>query len=341
MRLRSIGDTVLATPSLDALRRFLPEAEVDILLEDWVAPLLEGAGIANRVITTGRGNKARLRTAMAIRRTGYDVVFNLHGGTTSGFFTAASRAPHRVGYAGYRFPYFYNHTLSSSAEFWDRKKTHSAEQQLALLGSTGVPVDHRPPSRLVAVRSAFESLRKKLRIAQEASREEGAVRMPDGRLPVLVHPAAATHTKQWAASGFAAVTDHLFDKGFHPVAVAAPGERGVLDSLAEFAQRPMTFRDDLSIPEIIALASMSRLFIGNDSGIAHIAAAVGTPPVVIFGSSNRDHWGPWSEGPSKMVYRTFDCQPCAGFRCEKFGSPRCILEVSPDQVLNAVDELLT
>lgn len=337
VRLRSIGDTVLATPSLDALRRFLPDAEVDILLEDWVAPLLEGCGIASNVITTGRSKTARFRKALEIRRRRYDAVFNLHGGTTSGFFTAASHSPNRIGYAGYRFPYFYNHKLGSSAEFWQRKATHSAEQQLALLGFAGVPVGDRPPSRLVATQSAFELLKTKLNLEGEA---EGSFRMPDGRMPVLLHPAAATHTKQWAAPGFAAVADHVFQKGFHPVAVAAPGERRVLDSLVEKARHPITVRDDLSLPEITALASASRLFVGNDSGIAHIAAAVGTRPVVIFGSSNRDHWRPWTEGPSRVVFKPFDCQPCAGVRCESFSSPRCILEMDADQVLRAVDDLL-
>src|SRR5436190_19803158 len=74
VRLRSIGDTVLVTPSLFALRRFLPGAQIDILLEDWVAPVLDGLGLVDRVITIPRDSTtARARTARELRATHYDV----------------------------------------------------------------------------------------------------------------------------------------------------------------------------------------------------------------------------------------------------------------------------
>src|SRR3979411_2374865 len=82
VRLRSIGDTVLTTPSLLALRRFLPNAQLDILLEDWVAPVLEGSDLVDRVIAVSRDSKtARARIARELRAARYDVVYNLHGGT--------------------------------------------------------------------------------------------------------------------------------------------------------------------------------------------------------------------------------------------------------------------
>ena len=143
IRLRSIGDTVLAVPSLIALRKLLPTAQIDILLEDWVAPLLEDFD-AN-VIVVG---KSKLKTAKHIRQTKYDVVFNFHGGTTATFLTFASGAKHRVGYSHYRYSFLHNHILSSSADFWQKPETHSAEQQLALLGFTGVPVQDKPKARL-------------------------------------------------------------------------------------------------------------------------------------------------------------------------------------------------
>src|SRR5215210_26058 len=76
VRLRSIGDTVLATPSLYALRRFLPGARIDVLLEDWVAPLLEGSDVADRVVTVRRkSNSSRLAVARRLRAEGYDVAY--------------------------------------------------------------------------------------------------------------------------------------------------------------------------------------------------------------------------------------------------------------------------
>src|SRR5262249_1518007 len=84
VRLRSIGDAVLATASLFAVRRFLPNVQLHILLEDWVAPLFEGLDLVDEVITIPQGNTtARARVASEIRNRRYDVVYNLHGGTTA------------------------------------------------------------------------------------------------------------------------------------------------------------------------------------------------------------------------------------------------------------------
>ena len=133
VRLRSIGDTVLSTPSLIALKRFLPAAQIDILLEDWVAPVLDGFDAVDNILTVSRKNKkSRFETAWRIRRNKYEVVFNLHGGTTATFFVRASGAKHRVGYREYQYNFLCNHLLSSPSDFWQREFIHSAEQQLAL-----------------------------------------------------------------------------------------------------------------------------------------------------------------------------------------------------------------
>ncbi len=146
VRLRSIGDTVLATPSLHALRRFLPGARIDILLEDWVAPLVEGSSDVDRVIRVSRGStSSRLKVARELRAESYDVAFNLHGGSTAALLMRASGARQRVGYRDYAYASLHNHAAPPSSELWGREKTHSAEQQLALLGWTGVPVSR--PSR--------------------------------------------------------------------------------------------------------------------------------------------------------------------------------------------------
>ncbi len=330
VRLRSIGDTVLATPSLIALRRFLPDTQIDILLEDWVAPLLDGFDGVDNVISVGKGTLSRFATLLRLRREKYDVAFNLHGGTTSTFFTVASGARHRVGYEEYRYSFLYNHAYSSSADFWGREKTHSAEQQLALLGFAGVPVEDKPRSELAVSPDAARSLAGKF--AQKATRFEEFGRF------ALIHPAAAFVTKQWATENFAQTAAFLAKKGLRSVAVAARHESGVLDKLSALA--PLITFDDLSLPEITALASKAAIFIGNDSGIAHIAAAMNTPTVVIFGSSNRDHWRPWTDAPNEIVFDEFHCQPCAGYECKEFGEPRCILGVKPGQVEAAIEKVL-
>src|SRR5438309_5523528 len=117
VRLRSIGDTVLTTPSLFALRRFLPQAQIDILLEDWVAPVLDGSDLIDRVITIPReSNAARARVARELRAARYDVVYNLHGGTTATLLTRATGAKHRVGFEHYQYARLHNHVAPSPLE---------------------------------------------------------------------------------------------------------------------------------------------------------------------------------------------------------------------------------
>jgi heptosyltransferase-3 len=331
VRLRSIGDTVLATPALRALRRFLPHARIDVLLEDWVAPLLTGFPDVDEVLTVPRsGTRARAQIAVKLRARRYDVAYNLHGGTTAGFLVRASGAKYRVGFAEYRYHTLYNQLAPPSAELWGEPKTHSAEQQLALIGWTGVPVSDRPASELGESETAATSV---------AARLTGVD--VDSAAPIaLIHPAAAFDTKRWAASRFAAVCDQLQNNGIAPVLVAAPFEAELLADVAERCRvKPPGFAD-LTLPEVTALARRARLFVGNDSGIAHIAAAVQTPAVVVFGSSNVAHWRPWTSAPHEVVREDMPCAPCPGYTCGMFDSPQCIERVTVIQVSEAIDRVL-
>lgn len=330
IRLRSIGDTVLSTPSILALKRFLPNAEIDVLVEDWVAPLLDSHPLINKVVVTKRrGLAARLSTAIELRSNHYDVVYNLHGGTTATLLARASGARYRVGFASYQYSNLFNYKAPSPLLLWGQNKTHSVEQQLALLGWTGVPVTDRPPTQLGISNEAAQSVEQKLS-------HEGLA----GKKIALIHPAAAFDTKRWATENFARVVEHVTTLGFAPVAIAGPGEHELLQTLkANSTAQLFTF--DLSLPEVTALASRAKLFIGNDSGIAHIAAAVNTPSVVIFGSSNIAHWRPWTRAASEVVFEPLPCQPCHGYFCEKFPEPECILRIPVARVTAAIDRILT
>jgi len=341
VRLRSIGDTVLATPSLIALKRFLPDAEIDILLEDWVAPLLEGHDAVDNIITTGKSFTDKIKTARSLRKRSYDVVFNLHGGSTSTFLTYATGARRRVCYAGYRYSFLYTDLLSSSADFWGREQTHSAEQQLALLGFVGVPVEDRPRGQLVVTETALDSIAKKIttetRRHGELHSEIGISVFP---AYALIHPTTAFETKNWPIGNFARIAEYFDDRGIQTIAVASRAENEVLESLASISKVPIVTFDDLTLPEVTALASRAKLFVGNDSGIAHIAAAVGTPTIVVFGSSNRNHWYPWTDAPNEMVFNEFHCQPCPAYECKEFGDPRCIKSVTVEQVIAAIERVV-
>lgn len=351
VRLRSIGDTVLSTPSLIALRRFLPAAQIDILLEDWVSPVLEGFDAVDNVISIeGKDLQSRLKIVRQLRRKRYDVAFNLHGGTTATFFARASGAKHRVGCKEYRYNSLYNHLLSSSADFWQKEHTHSAEQQLALLGFVGVPVADKPESRLVVTENALHSLEKKITAGtrRNADFSQSFLQIDtansprlDGENFALIHPTAAFDAKQWATENFACVAEFLKEKGLRAIAVATPKERGVLEKLKQYSRAPIVTFDDLSLPEITALASRAKIFVGNDSGIAHIAAAVETPSVVIFGASNINHWRPWTDAPNEIVYSDNSCNHQSVEIRKGSENPKCILCVEVEMVCEAIEKVLS
>jgi len=272
---------------------------------------------------------SRARVARQIRSTGYDVVYNLHGGTTATFFTRATGARHRVGFKTYQYAQLHNHQAPSPLLLWAQQKTHSVEQQLALLGWTGVPVTDRPRTQLAVTSKAAGTVNQLLVDSGLVDREFA-----------LIHPAAAFATKEWATDNFARVAESLAERGLPSVAIAGPGEREILSKLQAHASVPI-FTFDLSLPEVSALAARSHIFVGNDSGIAHIAAAVGTPSVVIFGSSNVAHWRPWNKTAAEVVLEEMPCQPCHGYFCEKFPQPECILRVPVERVVAAIDRILS
>ncbi|KXJ98616.1 MAG: ADP-heptose--LPS heptosyltransferase [Acidobacteria bacterium OLB17] len=324
IRLRSIGDTVLATPVLTTLRRELPNAEVDILLEDRISPLLEGfEGVGVQGI--GAGARTRLQAAGRLRTAKYDAVINLHGGSTSSTLAAATLARYRLGFSHYRFPRTYTHLYGSPADLWGTDQLHSVEQQLAILGLAGMNVDRSEPTSLPADPQADAAI-------GEALGDYGPL--------ALMHPAAAYDTKTWPAANFAKAAEHLAAKGFTVASVAAPNERPVIEAVERAANCEILSLVGLPLPQITAVARRAGIFIGNDSGIAHIAAAVGTPSVVIFGSSNRVHWRPWTTAPSEIVFNEFPCQPCPGDICRAFDEPRCILSINPEPVIHAIDRVL-
>ena len=334
VRLRSIGDTVLSTPSLYALKRFLPHAAIDILLEDWVAPVLEGHPHVDNIITVEKGRiSARARLARRLRANRYDLVYNLHGGSTSTLLTRATGAKYRVGYETYQYAGLHNHLSLSSSFLWGRDKTHSVEQQLALLGWTGIPVSDRPRTQLAVTESAAAAAAARLRNAGL-----------EGAPFVVLHPAAAFATKQWSADKFGQVAQELSAQQLAVVVITTPDQTATVEELKRHTPAPVLSLNDLSLPEITALLARARLFVGNDSGIAHMAVAVETPAVVIFGSSNPAHWQPWASGArgsaAEIVFEEMDCQPCHGYYCEKFAQPECIKRVPVERVMAAIERVL-
>ena len=120
----------------------------------------------------------------------------------------------------------------------------------------------------------------------------------------------------------------------------------MLDEVERASPRAVRRLEGASLGQFSAVLAEAELFVGNDSGPAHIASALGRPEVVIFGSSSSQIWGPWppparsGTRPAKIVQNPYPCNPCPGDRCYRFARPECILSVGAGQVWQAVEEVL-
>jgi heptosyltransferase-3 len=188
-----------------------------------------------------------------------DLVLNLHGGTRSMALTALSRAKFRVGFAHHRYSFVYSHKIPTAQKILGvSRRVHTAEHLASAMFWLGVPPQEIPRARLIADP------------------------LPTRRPYAVIHPFAANPDKTWPAARFIEVARHL---KLDPIFLAGP-----TDDLKPF-EAFQTSRESLRVTK--SLISGTSLFIGNDSGPAHIAAAFGIPVVVLFGPSDPVTWAPW------------------------------------------------
>lgn len=312
IRLRSLGDAVLITPAMRLLKEYRPDLTVTVVLDRPLAPLLADSLDVDHVIPVDRG---RLRAAIsAVRAEKPALCLNLHGGGSSAWMTLFSGARFRVGYEHYSQPFVYNirvpkaqRTLGLAPE----AVVHTAEHHASAMFHLGVRRREIPPARLYAKASGRQD-----------------------RYAVL-HIAAAYDTKRWPSRGFLHIARRLRDHySLTPVIVAGPGSDELLRPFGEFELRP-----NLDVDRFKSLIGGAKLFVGGDSGPAHVAAALQVPSVVIFGSSDSRIWGPW-KNRAEVVETKIECRPCPGDRCYAFEEPRCILSITPDTVERAVERVL-
>lgn len=316
VRLRSLGDSVLATPAFALLRQALPHASVHVVMDGNVAGVLEGQPDIDGVLALEsdsgiRGKIDLLRRVRALRPA---ICIDMHGGSTASWLSALSGARWRVGCGHFRHSWAYNVRIPRAQEVLGRELTqrvHTAEHHAATMIHLGAPRDEIPAARL------------------------GSPPTQDESRYVVIHAGAAYETKRWTVEHFRLVAKGIErSHGLRPVFVLGPGDTGLAGELSEF-----DVRESLQLSELKSLLAGARLFVGNDSGPAHVAAAFGVPTVVIFGSSDSAVWRPWRT-PHRVIETRWDCKPCPGDRCYAFDEPRCILSVEPAVVLGAVDELI-
>ena len=192
-----------------------------------------------------------------------DLVLNLHGGTRSMWLALASGAKYRVGFAHHRYGFIYTHKIpTAQAILGVDRPVHTAEHLASAMFWLGVPSAEIPRAKLVA--------RTK----------------PDLPPYAVMHPFASAPDKAWPIERFVSVAKNLRAQGLLPTILAGPS-----DDASSFSS--FTISRNAPLRDVKNLMSGAALFIGNDSGPAHIAAAFGVPVVVLFGPSNPVTWAPW------------------------------------------------
>jgi heptosyltransferase III len=281
VRFRSLGDCVLTTPAIDILRRARPDVRIAIVVEDRFRALFEDNPDVDEILPPSIGT---------VRRWHPNLCVNFHGGTRSAWMSALSGAGQRAGFGHFRNQWVYNLRIPRAQEILGEERTvHTAEHLASAMFWLGAEAREIPRAKLVA-RDVVK------------------------RAIAVIHPVAATPDKTWPADRFLAVARRVKQLGLEPVFIGA-----LSDDLSPF--HDYFTAQGTSLTKVKSLLAGASLFIGNDSGPAHMAAAFGLPVVVIFGNSNPAIWGPWRTASEVIT------------------APGGIAHVEVDQVLSALERL--
>jgi ADP-heptose:LPS heptosyltransferase len=336
-----IGDTLLTTPALAALHRHFPEAPITALVSASNAGILEGNPDIARIVrvSLGDGGTAErfLAGMRALRNERYDLVINL---------SAASAIITRLGArAGARI-------LLEMSPFWwllggsqDYRETHAVDHYLRTVAHLGVPMpsaEERVPRLYFSDHDRSE--------ARRLLRERG-VRAGDVRVALHVGGDGFNGRKRWAPSRFAAVANGLVERCEAQILlIGGKVDRGLSEKTAALIPRGAhVLAGATGLKATAALIESSSLFIGNDSAPLHIAAAIGTPAVGLFGPSDWNEFTPVGRPGYRqhVVHSDLPCSPCFRFvgndpiwlpnPCYTFA---CLKQIGSGRVLSAALELL-
>ena len=342
VKLDHAGDVVLATPAIRALREAHPAARIDALVAPGSRFIVQGSPrlTALHVYDSSRfrrgakpappADRSPFSILREVARSRYDTIVELRGDWWTLLLPFLSGATRRVDRGSIRLRDWVGRRRPGRRV--SRAPLHEAETNLEvvrpLTGATG-PQDARP--EVFPSAKAREGVRRVLRAA-------GAD--PDGPI-VCVHPGASWRPRAWRPERFAAVADWI-QEHYHAavVHVGSAEERDIEAAVRASSKgvRGFWLAGALSREEVVALIARSSLFVGNDSGLAHIAAACGVPSVVLFGPQNPNRFRPWA-ARSLVLHHPVPCYPCRQIRCVRPESP-CVNLIDVEEVKSRVVELL-
>jgi heptosyltransferase-3 len=338
--LRHHGDVLLASPVLSALKAQAPGIEIDALVYDDTAPMLEGHPALARLHSVGRnwknsGALSRLSSEMqlhgALRARGYDLLIHLTEQPRGAWLARVLGARYSVAPAA-----------PGRGKFWARSFTH--RYPLAGNGRRHKVEANLDALRRIGLQPGMEERRMQFAPGAAAQARVAALLAAEGIAEhgyIHVHPASRWSFKCWSAERNAELIDRLSRS--HRIVITAapePAELSLIGKILSHAKAtPLNLAGKLSIKELGALTAGARLFIGVDSMPMHLAAAMRTPAVALFGPSGDDEWRPWRV-KHRVVTSGHPCRPCGNDGCGGGKVSECLTTLGVDQVHEAVEQLL-
>jgi heptosyltransferase II len=333
MRYRFIGDTILTVPFLRNLRLAYPDAKIDVLVGPQSGEVLNGCPYVDELIVfdTTRFHKYDrsqqkprnlLSYALELRKKKYDTTYVLKRSLSAAILGMLIGAKHRIGYDTEGRGIMLTHRVK-----WD-PKIHEVESMLDVLRAVNVPIVY---DSLEAWVSEEES--KNILVKAPALREAGP--------KALIHAASAHPDKLYPLEHWATIIRELHREfGITPYFTGAEQDQTVYRELSERSGVPcIDLSGQLTLRESIAVYSKMDLAICTDSGPAHLAAAVQTPTLSLFGPTDPNRWRPWGEKHAAIYDATLTCRPCNYNKT--CGNRECLTELDPMIVVARSREILS
>lgn len=338
IKLRHHGDVLLTAPVFSVLKNHIPGVEIDALVYEDTAPMLElHPAIAQVHVVDRKWKQAGLvrqlrcewQLLSRLRARSYDLVVHLTPHPRGAWLARLIGAAHAVApRKGGRF-----WRGSFDKVYIPLALRHAVETNLDALRVIGI----HPPSEERGMTLLAGPAAEARVDALLAARGLAAKRF------IHLHPASRWKFKCWPAEKVAQLIQRLQEGGRDVVLTSAPdpGERHMVDDVMARLSRPaVSLAGELSLKEMAALIARAQLFVGVDSAPMHMAAALGTPTVAIFGPTNEANWRPWQVPHRVVASHEHSCRPCGADGCGGSKVSDCLESLSVDRVFAAIDELL-
>lgn len=340
IQLGDIGDVVLTTPTIRAVKESCPDSQISILVRKPFGDLLVADPAIHEVIESEkyRGSLSyRLQQHAAfvqrLRRAHYDLVISLRTGDSGAIFSFLTGAQNRVGCQGIKKQFW--HKLLFTHVIHDLKvappPVHpGADQSLRVVREIGMDTAYSIPKLHVA---ATDLARAKEILAEAGVAPEAGT--------ITINPYSRWKYKEWSNEKWGVVIDQIWEEQkLQSVLIGSRQEAsGCQEIIAGRKGLAFSLAGKTTLGELAAALSLSRLHLGVDSAAPHIAAALGTPTVTIHGPTDWRGWRIVNE-QHKVVSPVMDCVPCNMMGCDGSGKSRCLEELGVEPVVQTAQELL-